>query len=207
MRNARAEGKGERGCRRDSQLEERGTPMPRSACQAPARHQSAALQVEGLALRGQSSWNSARGASGSTSRFTDADAPYALCGAPGAKGFTLLEVMIAMAVFFIVVFAVLGIVVQSLGAARALQRPQPDFAILAAQVALSNVLEEGFESGDFGDLTDEFKGYTWERQIIEVGSNGLFQVDFVVTKQDARGKAINETMSILMYKPGGRRRL
>ena len=130
---------------------------------------------------------------------------YTLCGSP-TKGFTLLEVMIAMAVFFIVVFAVLGIVVQSMGAARALATPQPDFAILASQVSLSNVLEEGFDSGDFGELTDEFKDYTWERQIVEVGSNGLFQVDFVITKKDARGKAVSESMSVLMFKPGGRRR-
>lgn len=135
------------------------------------------------------------------------DVPYALCGrARPFAGFTLLEVMIAMAVFFVVVFAVLGIVVQSLGAARALQRPQPDFSILASQVSLSNVLEEGFESGDFGELGDEYKDYVWERQIIEVGSNGLFQVDFAVTKNDRRGKSVSETMSILMHKPGGRRR-
>jgi hypothetical protein len=118
-----------------------------------------------------------------------------------------LEVMIAMAVFFIVVFAVLGIVAQSLGAARALQRPQPDFSILASQVVLSNVLEEGFESGDFGELGDEYKGYTWERQIVEVGSNGLFQVDFVIFPSDHRGHQVVESMSVLMYKPGGRRRL
>ena len=115
--------------------------------------------------------------------------------------------MIAVMVFFVVVFAVLGIVVQSMNAARALQRPQPDFSILASQVALSNVLEEGFESGDFGDLGDEYKDYSWQREIVEVGSNGLFQVDFLVTKRGARGKDISETMSILMYKPGGRRRL
>jgi len=142
------------------------------------------------------------------------EAPYALCGRPvaaGSKsafgGFTLLEVMIAMAVFFIVVFAVLGIVVQSMGAARALQRPQPDFAILASQISLSNVLEEGFESGDFGELTEEFSDFTWERQIVEVGSNGLFQVDFVIIHSDARGKSVSESMSLLMYKPGGRRRM
>lgn len=137
----------------------------------------------------------------------DCDAPYALCGSPGTKGFTLLEVMIAMAVFFIVVFAVLGIVVQSLGAARALQRPQPDFAILASQITLSNVLEEGFESGGFEELTDEFKDFAWERQIVEVGSNGLFQVDFVITKTDGRGKSLSESMSILMFKPGSRKKM
>src|SRR5688500_7806834 len=112
----------------------------------------------------------------------DFDLPYSLCGRPQPAdtrrhpfaGFTLLEVMIAMAVFFIVVFAVLGMVVQSLGAARALQRPQPDFSILASALTLSNTLEEGIESGDFEALGAEFQEWNWEREIIEVGSNGLF---------------------------------
>jgi hypothetical protein len=142
------------------------------------------------------------------------DVPYSLCGRPQPStlnpqpfsGFTLLEVMIAMAVFFIVVFAVLGMVVQSLGAARALQRPQPDFSILASALTLSNVLEEGVESGDFEDLGPEFRDWQWERQILEVGSNGLFQVDFFISRRDAGSKQISESMSVLMYKPGGRRR-
>ena len=144
---------------------------------------------------------------------SDGDAPYSLCGRPQPStrnsqpfsGFTLLEVMIAMAVFFIVVFAVLGMVVQSLGAARALQKPQPDFSILASALMLSNVLEEGIESGDFEDLA-EYQDYQWERQIVEVGSNGLFQVDFVIIRKDGGSKQVSETMSVLAYKPGGRRR-
>lgn len=111
--------------------------------------------------------------------------------------------MIAMAVFFIVVFAVLGMVVQSLGAARALQVQHPDAGMLAAMLSLSNTLEEGYDSGDFEEV---FPDYNWERQIIEVGSNGLFQVDFFVFKKDARGKQVGDNMSVLMYKPGGRRR-
>lgn len=134
----------------------------------------------------------------------DLDEPYALCG---RSAFTLLEVLVAMAVFFIVVFAILGIVVQSLGAARALQRPQPDFSILASQVVLSNILDEGCESGDFGDLGAEYEDYVWERCCTEVGSNNLKQVDFVVTKSDSRGKEVAETMSILVVKPGSRKTL
>ena len=133
---------------------------------------------------------------------TNWDAPYALCGTP-KSGFTLLEVMIAMFVFFIVVFAVLGMVVQSLGAARALQVQHPDAGMLAASLSLSNFLEEGHESGDFEDV---FPNYQWEREIIEVGSNGLFQVDFFVFKKDARGKTVGESMSVLMFKPGGKKR-
>lgn len=135
-------------------------------------------------------------------RPTGLDVPYALCGSPD-DGFTLLEVMIAMFVFFIVVFAVLGMVVQSLGAARALQVQHPDAGMLAASLSLSNFLEEGHESGDFEDV---FPGYSWERDIVEVGSNGLFQVDFFVYTKDARGHTVGENMSVLMFKPGGRRR-
>jgi type II secretion system protein I len=132
---------------------------------------------------------------------------YSPCGRPDAA-FTLMEVMIAMAVFSVVVIAILGMVVQSLNAARRLQKPMPDFSILASTLTLSNVLEEGFESGDFQELGKEYEGYTWERQIIEVGSNGLFQVDFMIFDNRKRGShEVTESLSILMYKPGGRRRL
>ena len=139
------------------------------------------------------------------------DELYSLCGRPQIStrsahplaGFSLLEVMIAMAVFFIVVFAVLGMVVQSLGAARALQRQHADCGMVASMLSLSNTLEEGFDSGDFENLVAD---YRWERTITEVGSNGFFQVDIAVFQKNPRGKEVSETMSVLMYKPGGRRR-
>jgi len=147
---------------------------------------------------------------GSHSSFED-DAPYALCGRPQPStlnpqrlaGFSLLEVMIAMAVFFIVVFAVLGMVVQSLGAARALQRQHADCGMVASMLSLSNTLEEGFDSGDFEGLVPD---YRWERSISEVGSNGFFQVDIAVFQKNTRGKEVSENMSVLMYKPGGKKK-
>src|SRR4051794_3906154 len=135
----------------------------------------------------------------------DYDAPYALCGRPErSSGFSLLEVVIAMFVFSIVVLAVLGMVVQSLGAARALQHQQADCGMVASMLSLSNTLEEGFDSGDFENLVP---GYRWDRNITEVGSNGFFQVDINVYKENPHGKQVSETMSVLMYKPGGKRRL
>src|SRR5882672_675103 len=100
----------------------------------------------------------------------DYDAPYALCGGSHfsphpshlAAGFSLLEVVIAMFVFSLVVLAVLGMVVQSLGAARALQTQQADCGMVASMLSLSNTLEEGFDSGDFENLVPD---YRWERQI------------------------------------------
>ena len=149
-------------------------------------------------------------AEGRRQKSDESDEPYALCAIPkpGTRsskllaGFTLLEVMIAMFVFFIVVFAVLGVVVQSLGAARALQKPQPDFSILASALTLSNVLEEGCESGDFGELGEEYRDYDWERCIEEYATNGLYRVRFVITRRGTKSQVAGEDMEILMYKPG-----
>jgi hypothetical protein len=71
--------------------------------------------------------------------------------------------------------------------------------MLAAELSLTNSLAEGADSGDFGDI---YPNYHWERNISEVGSNGLFQVDFIVLQSIGRkGKEVPTTMSILMYRP------
>jgi hypothetical protein len=137
----------------------------------------------------------------------DGEAPYALCERKRGEGFTLLEVMIAMAVFFIVVFAILGVVVQSLGAARSLQVHRPDAGMLAGMLTLSNCCDEGFEAGDFEDV---FPNHRWERQITEVGTNTgaltLWRVDFAVFERTPSRKEVAEYMSVLMAKPPCTRR-
>jgi Tfp pilus assembly protein PilV len=118
------------------------------------------------------------------------------------SGFSLLEVMIAMALFFMAIFAILGLTSQSIGAAARLQRQEVDIAGLAAELSLTNVLQEGAESGDFGDL---FPGVTWTREITEVSSNGLYRVDFTVVRPPPNRRSgvpqSVETMSILLYRP------
>ena len=134
----------------------------------------------------------------------DPDAPYALCGRPQLstfnsqplRGFSLIEVMVAMFVFFIVVFAILGMVVQSVGAARALQKQHADCGLVAAQFSLSNTLEEGSYSGDFEGIVPD---YTWNAEVFEAGSNGFFQIDIAVHKKGASGKDVGETMSMLKF--------
>lgn len=147
----------------------------------------------------------------------DPDAPYALCGRPQLstlnsqplRGFSLLEVMVAMFVFFIVVFAILGMVVQSVGAARALQKQHADCGLVAAMFSLSNSLEEGSYSGDFEGIVPD---YTWDAEVFERGSNGFFQIDIAVRKKGASGKDVGETMSMWKFTgqkskgPGGMRR-
>jgi hypothetical protein len=102
-------------------------------------------------------------------------------------------------VFFMVAFAVLGIVVTGLGAARALQVRHADASMLASELsATNNILEEGTDSGDFGDFYPHAR---WERTVTEIGSNGLFRVDFIVLEKAGRHE-VGSTMSILLHRPG-----
>src|SRR5262245_4822516 len=102
--------------------------------------------------------------------------------------FTLLEVIIACAIFFIAGFAILSLVTRSVAAARALQHREPDAGMLAAVLSITNKLTEGRESGDFQDICGNlYSDYSWEREIYEIGSNGYFQVDFYVYNDKRKG--------------------
>ncbi len=105
-----------------------------------------------------------------------------------AWAFTLLEVIIACAIFFIAGFAILSLVTRSVAAARALQHREPDAGMLAAVLSLTNKLTEGVESGDFKDICgDLYADYSWEREITEIGSNGYFRVDFLLYNDKRKG--------------------
>lgn len=113
------------------------------------------------------------------------------------QAFTLLEVMIAMGLFFMAVFSILALISNGLRNARALQQSTVDAGMLAAELSLTNKLAEGFESGDFGDL---YPNYKWGQEIVEVGTNGLFEVRFVIT-HNVGGRITESPMSILLFRP------
>lgn len=115
--------------------------------------------------------------------------------------FTLLEVVIALSIFFIAMFAILDLTGQSLRTARALRQTTVTASTLAAELCLTNRLEEGAESGDFGDL---YPGYTWTRDIKlweTAPTNGMFQVDFTVYAHTGRKSRVESKMSILLFRP------
>lgn len=142
---------------------------------------------------------------GDTARYPDCDAPFALCGRPQLSvarknpfaGFSLLEVIIAMAVFFIVVFAILGIVVQSVTAAKALGQQHGDCGTVASYWSLSNKIEPGIYSGD---LEDVVKNYAWEAEVPDPppGSNGLYLINIRVFRNDGKKGSV-ETLSMLKF--------
>lgn len=109
--------------------------------------------------------------------------------------FTLLEVMIATGIFFVATFSVLALVSQCLRAARALNQNAPTPGMVAAeQLSLTNKLEEGVNSGDFGDL---YPDYEWETRTLFYASNGMFQVDITVLHKGN----LDSSISVLSYKP------
>ena len=124
------------------------------------------------------------------------------------RGFTILEVIIACALFFMASFAILSLVSQGLTGARSLQQKQPDVGLLACVVAATNQmggqLIEGVESGDFEDLyPGVYAGYTWTKEIREVGSNRLFRVTFTIHGPGSgkNRQADSTTSSILLWSP------
>jgi hypothetical protein len=122
--------------------------------------------------------------------------------AQSGLAFTLLEVIVACTIFFLVAFAVLQIVTSGLVAARKLQQREPDFGVLAAELTLTNQLVEGSESGDFEDMFPGlYRGYSWSRDTLEVYSNGFFRVDFVIYHDAVKG-ATPRMSSVFFYKPG-----
>jgi len=112
-------------------------------------------------------------------------------------GFTLVEVMIASAILALGLMGVLLITSSGVRGSRTLSRIHVDASEIAAELSLTNRLEEGSDSGDFGDF---HPGYQWRREITQVETNGLFQVDFFVwSAVDPR--ATESKMTILLFRP------
>jgi hypothetical protein len=112
------------------------------------------------------------------------------------RAFSLMEVMIAMGIFFMCTFVILSLVSSSLQNARRLQRPMVDAAMIASELSLTNKLVETTMSGDFGKA---YPGYTWMADINEVMTNKLFQVDYVVQRSSSR--EVVQKMSVLFFRP------
>ena len=113
-----------------------------------------------------------------------------------AAAFSLMEVMIALGIFFMAVFTILALVSNTLRNARALQRVEVEAAMVAADLTKTNRYTEGSESGDFGDFARE---YSYRYETYEAATNGLWQADIVLQRRGLSQPA--DTMSILLFSP------
>ncbi len=143
---------------------------------------------------------------------TGNQAPAARAGRRGAVAFTLLEVMIAMAIFFMAIFAILGLVAQNLRIARSLSLGEIDLSTVAVELSLQTLtnldLTEGTISGDFGNT---YPGASWVANLYLVATNagapgggrtpgGLYQADITITWP--QNNLIKERhTSLLLYRP------
>jgi uncharacterized protein (TIGR02598 family) len=122
-------------------------------------------------------------------------------------GFSLIEVMVALAIFFMAVFTILGLLSTVLNNARALQNRKPADAGMVAAFLLSvtNQLTEGLQSGTFEDLGDfggEYANYEWTFDAREVETNGLWQVDCIVQRRP--GGQLESQLSFFVFSPQSR---
>ncbi len=115
--------------------------------------------------------------------------------------FTLIEVMIAVGIFFMALFSILGVLSTELHAASILRNSGPTAGMIAGQLSLTNKLEEGRASGDFGEI---YPGYRWFSQTSEAATNGLYEVEFQVINP---GGKLDSTLTILLYRPESGSRL
>ena len=118
--------------------------------------------------------------------------------------FTILEVMIALAIFFACTFGILALVSQSLRQARGLRPINMDARSAIALLSLTNMLEEGpIPPEVVAAFQQENPDFALMGEIRQVDTNGLFQVDFVVDSVSSgyERSAITMNSSVLLFRP------
>lgn len=113
--------------------------------------------------------------------------------------FTLLEVMVACAIFFMVAFALLELVTRGLVGVRALQEREPDPGIVLAMYSTNKAWEPMSISGNYEDIAPGmYPGYTWELFAEpHMGTNEHLYVVEVMSygsKKSGRGPSTASTM-------------
>jgi hypothetical protein len=111
--------------------------------------------------------------------------------------FTLIEVMVATTIFFMAMFAILGVLSAGVHAATLLRKSGPTAGMVANYFVISNKIDEGSLTGEFDDAANQ--GYKWVSDAVEI-TNGLFKMDFVVV--DPHGVQYSTLRDVYFYKPG-----
>jgi len=114
-----------------------------------------------------------------------------------SSAFTLVEVMVAIAIFFMAMFAILGVMSAGVHAASMLRTSAPTAGMIAAQMSISNQLDLGSFSGTFSDI-GIYNAYHWVSDCREVTTNGLLELDIVVV--DPNGVQ-SSALSTMLYRP------
>jgi prepilin-type N-terminal cleavage/methylation domain-containing protein len=123
--------------------------------------------------------------------------------AAGRGAFSLLEVMVAIAIFFVGSFAILSLISASLANVARLQRPTVDASPVLARYAATNSLIEGTYQGSLGEpqlLGKEYADFNYIVDIEEIASNHLYSVRCVIMPAMGHKNAVSDMMTVL-YRP------
>ena len=122
---------------------------------------------------------------------TRQDSPVTRTRSVPVCGFSLLEVMVASAVFFMVAFAILEMVTRALVGVRALQHREPDPGIILAMYSTNKAWQEMTISGSYDEIAPGmYPGYRWElfsRRYMETNDH-LFEVDVLSYGEGKSGR-------------------
>lgn len=144
-------------------------------------------------------------------KFTSHHVPRLVASKRSGNGnthhaFSLIEVMVALAIFFIAVFAILGLMSTLLQNARVFQKVKPPEArmIFGYQTSITNKVIEGTISFDFSEMADfgeEFRDYSAEVEAIpnEMFTNGLWDVQYRVLNR--RTGRVESTFTTFQFDP------
>jgi len=124
------------------------------------------------------------------------------CRIPAARGFTLLAVMVAMAILAVSLLAVFWSQSQSISMAQQ-SRTTTMMALLAqsrmTDLEAQEVLSTGTQTGDFGS---DYIDYTWRTVVAPSDVQSLGRVEVIVT--NLRMKT-NNTYRLIFYRPMDRK--
>ncbi|HEY2082217.1 MAG TPA: hypothetical protein VGI88_05490 [Verrucomicrobiae bacterium] len=116
-----------------------------------------------------------------------------------SRAFTLLEVMIAVGILFMCLFAVLALTSNSLASARKLQQHRTiDTGSVAGMIYVQLVNTNQVAEGPLDvDLEEMYPGCKCDADLTQIASNGLCQVDFLVQ----RNQHLEVQSHFLIYLP------
>jgi prepilin-type N-terminal cleavage/methylation domain-containing protein len=133
-----------------------------------------------------------------------------------SAGFTLAEVLIAVAIFAIAVFAILELVNQNLQLVRMMQKQRPDLGALADRTLTEptetangtlrvqfgdSPMDEDFGLNDGAGADALYPDSEWWRDIEPLDeTNGLYRVTIHVEETNA-GETREITLGYLMFRP------
>ena len=130
------------------------------------------------------------------------------------RAFTLAEVLIAVGIFVVAIFAILQLVNQGLELVRVMQQQRPDMGALAAKTlvelpepdgtlatGLTEPMDEDFGGNGGGEFT-LYPDARWQRDIMSLdATNGLYQATITIEEQVGGGENTEYQLRFLMFRP------